>query len=88
MLTIDSTRCTNMELDKSESQEWFKRTARGFSDVGHIDVYLDVNIHPDIDILSTHQYEMQCMMEDASDGTQTSSCYEVSHSHTYLHCGL
>ena len=30
MLTIDFTRCTNMELDQSESQEWFKSTARGF----------------------------------------------------------
>ena len=29
--------------------------------------------------------EMWCMMEDELDGTQTSSCYEVSHSHTFLH---
>ena len=84
MLTIDFTRCTNMELDQSE-------TARGFLDIGHVDVYHDVDIHPDVDIcpdvdiLAIHQYEMRCMMKDASDGTQTSSCYEVSHSHTYLH---
>ena len=91
MLTIDFTRCTNMELDQSESQEWFKRTALGFLDIGHVDLYPDVDIHPDVDIcpdvdiLSIHQYEKRCMMEDASDSTQTSSCYEVSHSHTYLH---
>ena len=29
MLTIDFTKCTNMEFDQSESQERFKRTARG-----------------------------------------------------------
>ena len=63
-------------------------TARGFSDIGHVDVYPVVDIHPNVDILSTHQYEKLYMMEDASGGTQTSSCYGVSHSHTYLHRGL
>ena len=47
-----------------------------------------IDIHPNVDILSTHQYEKLYMMEDASGGTQTSSCYGVSHSHTYLHHGL
>ena len=68
-----------------------------FLDIGHVDIYPDADIYPDVDVylavdiypavdvLSIHQYEMRCMMEDASGGTQTSSCYEVSHSHTYLH---
>ena len=33
-----------------------------------------IDIHPNVDILSTHQYEKLYMMEDASGGTQTSSC--------------
>ena len=41
-----------------------------------------IDIHPNVDILSTHQYEKLYMIEDASGGT--SSCYGVSHSHTYL----
>ena len=86
-----------------------------FLDIGHVDVYPVINthpnvdilsihqyeklymmedaspvidIHPNVDILSTHQYEKLYMMEDASGGAQTSSCYGVSHSHTYLHHGL
>ena len=89
-----------------------------FLDIGHVDVYLVINIHPNVDILlthqyeklymmedaspvidihpnvdilSTHQYEKLYMMEDASGGTQTSSCYGVSHSEEtgwYLHMNL
>ena len=92
MLTIDFTRCSNMELDQSESyRSGLKGQHVFFLDIGQVDIYPEVDIHPAVDIylavdiLSTHQYEMRCMMEDALDGTQTSSCYEVSHSQTYLH---
>ena len=44
-----------------------------------------IDIHPNVDILSTHQYEKLYMIEDALGGTQISSCKGVSHSHTYLH---
>ena len=33
-----------------------------------------IDIHPNVDILSTHQYEKLYMLEDASGGTQTSNC--------------
>ena len=72
----------------------FKRTARGFLDIGHVDIHHDVDIYPDVemysavDILSTHQHEIRCKMEGEPDSTQTSSCYKVSHSHTYLHHSL
>ena len=45
-----------------------------FLDIGHVDVHPVIDIHPNVDILSTHQYEKLYMMEDASGGTQTSSC--------------
>ena len=61
-----------------------------FLDIGHVDIHRDVDVYPDVDIysavdiLSTHQHEMQCEMEGEPGGTQTSSCYKVSSSLSYL----
>ena len=54
-----------------------------FLDIGHDDVYPVIKTHPNVDILSIHQYEKLYMMEDASPVIDIHPNVDILSTHQY-----